>query len=237
MPGPAFTTGERVSLHPIEDEDYEFIQRGRNHPSTRIPLTDTEIRTVDDVAETVEDKDKHFLICVDERSESTGDASGAGRPASGVADGRETTGSTSGEGRPASGVADGRETTGSTSGEGRPASSPDSDDDDPEPVGAIGFTWTSEPPKSGDLMYWIAPEHRQQGYVTEAAGRFFDYAFGECGFHKVTAHTLVTNEGSIGALESLGFEREGHFREEQFVDGECVDAYRYGLLADEWLND
>lgn len=197
MPGPAFTTGERVSLHPIEDEDYEFIQRGRNHPSTRIPLTDTEIRTVDDVAETLENKDKHFLIC----------------------------------------VADGREATGSASGEGRPASSPNSDDDDPEPVGAIGFTWTSEPPKSGDLMYWVAPEHRQQGYVTEAAGLFLDYAFGESGFHKVTAHTLVTNEGSIAALESLGFEREGHFREEQFVDGECVDAYRYSLLAGEWLDD
>lgn len=194
MPGPAFTSGARVSLHPIEDEDYEFVQRGRNHPSTRIPLTDTEIRTVDDVAETLEDKDKHFLICVDERSASTGDASGV--------------------------------TARTEQGGG-----------DPEPVGAVGFTWTSEPPKAGDVMYWIAPEHRQQGYVTEAAALFLDYAFGECGFHKVTAHTLVSNEGSIGALESLGFEREGRFRDEQFVDGECVDAYRYGLLADEWLEN
>jgi len=194
MPAPAFTTGERVSLHPIEDDDYEFVRRGRNHPSTRIPLTDTTIKTVDDVAETLEDKDKHFLIC--------------------VADGREATEQASGD-----------------------AASSDGGEADTERVGAIGFTWTSDQPKSGDLMYWIAPEHRRQGYVTGAAELFLDYAFGECAFHKVTAHTLVTNEGSIGALESLGFEREGSFRDEQFVDGECVDAYRYGLLADEWLAD
>lgn len=178
-----------MSLHPIEEEDYEFVQRGRNHPSTRIPLTDTEIRTVEDVAETLADKDKHFLICADSASGERG----AERPAS------------SGE--------------------------------DAEPVGAVGFTWTSDTPKSGDLMYWVAPEHRRQGYVTEATELFLEYAFGECGFHKVTAHTLVTNEGSIGALESLGFEREGRFRDEQFVDGECVDAYRYALLADEWLGE
>jgi RimJ/RimL family protein N-acetyltransferase len=190
MPGPAFSTGERVSLHPIEDEDYEFVQRNRNRPEVRIPLTDTEIRTVDDVAEMLGDQDKHFLICVDERSASAGGPSGD-------------------------------------------AANTESSDDAPRPVGAVGFTWTSEPPKAGDMMYWIAPEHRQRGYVTEGTALFLDYAFGEYGFHKVTAHTLVTNDGSIGALESLGFEREGRFRDEQFVDGECVDAYRYGLLADE----
>jgi RimJ/RimL family protein N-acetyltransferase len=193
MPGPAFATGERVSLHPIEEEDHEFVQYGRNHPSTRIPLTDTRIRTTEDVAERLEDEDKHFLIC---------SQSGSGNSASAS----------------------------------ESASASDSNSD-PEPVGAVGFTWTSEPPKSGDLMYWVAPEHRENGYVTEGTRLFLEYAFAECGFHKVTAHTLVTNEPSIRALESLGFEREGRFRDEQFVDGELVDAYRYGLLADEWLAD
>lgn len=174
MPGPAFTTGETVSLHPIEEEDYEFIQRGRNDPSTRVPLTDTTIRTVDDVEEMFEDREYHFLACVD-------------------------------------------------------------DGDAPEPVGVVAFSYVREESSFGSLMYWTAPEHRGEGYVTEATALFLDYAFGERGFHRVAARALVTNEASIAALESLGFEREGRLRDACLLDGEWVDSYQYSLLVDEWL--
>jgi len=173
MPGPAFTTGESVSLHPIEEEDHEFIQRGRNHPSTRVPLTDTSIRTSDDVAELLADREYHFVIC--------------------------------------------------TAG------------DDPEPVGVVAFSYVRESSSFGSLMYWVAPEHRGNGYVTEATSLFLDYVFGERGFHRVAARALVTNEASIAALESLGFEREGRLRDACLLDGEWVDSYQYSLLVDEWL--
>jgi RimJ/RimL family protein N-acetyltransferase len=173
MPGPAFATGETVSLHPIEEEDYEFIQRGRNDPSTRVPLTDTSIRTLDDVAEMLEDRDYHFLICAD--------------------------------------------------------------GDDPDPVGVVAFSYVREESSFGSLMYWVAPDHRGQGYVTEATSLLLDYAFGECGFHRIADRTLVTNEASIAALESLGCEREGRLRDACLLDGEWVDSYQYSLLAPEWL--
>ncbi|MDH5018836.1 GNAT family N-acetyltransferase [Halobacterium rubrum] len=176
MPGPAFTTGERVSLHPIEDEDHEFLQRGRNHPEVRVPLTDTDVHTIDDVAELVDDADQHFLVC----------------------------------------------------------EKPDGDEA-PTRVGVVAFTWTSEPPKSGDMMYWVLPEHQGNGYVTEATELFLDYAFRECGYHKVTARALETNAASIAVLEKLGFQREGTLRDDHFVDGDLVDAHAFGLLADEWL--
>jgi RimJ/RimL family protein N-acetyltransferase len=203
MPGPAFKRGDRVSLHPIEEEDHAFIQYGRNHPSTRIPLTDTDIHTLDDVQEMLADADEHFLICVDDQRESTED--GSGDAANSGEDPEDRTGY--------------------------------GPEDGPEPVGVVAFTWTSGPPKSGDMMYWAAPEHRGHGYVTEGVELFLDYAFRECGYHKVTAHALVTNEPSIAVLEGLGFEQEGRFREDHFVNGELVDAYRFGLLADEWLAD
>lgn len=174
MPGPAFTTGDRVSLHPIEEEDHEFVQYGRQHPSTRKPLTETTIRSLSDVEDVFEDAEYHFLIC----SQTS--------------------------------------------------------DDDPERVGVVAFTYTRGT-TSGSLMYWIAPEHRGEGYVTEALELFLDYAFREVGFHKVFARTIVTNDASIATLESLGFEREGQFREERFTDGEWVGAYQYAVLADEWL--
>jgi len=176
MPGPAFETGDAVSLHPIEEEDYEFIQRGRNDPSTRVPLTDTNIRSLSDVEEMFEDREYHFLVCTDSETEER-----------------------------------------------------------PEPVGAVALPWVRDG-ESGSLMYWIAADHRGNGYVSEAVELLLDYLFRECGFHKVFARALVTNEASIRTLESLGFEREGTLREDHFRDGEWVDAYQYGVLDYEWLD-
>lgn len=177
MPGPAFAVGDDVSLHPIEEEDHEFVQRNRQHPSTRVPLVETTIRTRDEVAELLaETGDYHFLVC--------------------------------------RGPADG---------------------DDPERVGVVGFAYTRDD-DWGSLLYWIAPGHRGEGYVSGALGLFLDFAFAQCGFHKVVARTLVTNEASIQTLESLGFEREGEFREERFVNGEWRDGYQYALLVDDYLD-
>ncbi|WP_232703237.1 GNAT family N-acetyltransferase [Halobacterium wangiae] len=176
MPGPAFTTGDTVSLHPIEPEDHEFVQRGRNDPDVRVPLTDTTIRTLSDVEEMLEDEEYHFVICSN------------------------------------------------------------SEDEDPEPVGVVAFGYVSGHADRGSLMYWVAPEHQGNGYVTEATELFLDYAFRECGFHKVTARVNVSNEPSAAVLESLGFVQEGRRRKESVVDGEREDMFTYGLLADEWLH-
>ncbi|SIR56735.1 Protein N-acetyltransferase, RimJ/RimL family [Haladaptatus litoreus] len=176
MPGPIFTTGDHVSLHPIEEEDHEFVQYGRNHPEIRVPLFATTIQTSDDVAEMLNDSEYRFLIC---RSK----------------------------------------------------------DGDPEPVGVIAFAWVWDETKVGSLMYWVVPEHHGNGYATEAATLFLNYAFRERGFHKVNAEVDASNAASAAVLEKLGFEREGIRRQENFVDGDWKDAHMYGLLADEWIDD
>jgi RimJ/RimL family protein N-acetyltransferase len=182
MPGPAFARGDRVSLHPVEAEDHEFVQYGRNHPEVRVPLTDSTIRTSGDVAEMFEDSEYHFLVCVEDPDEQTGYGP----------------------------------------------------EDGPEPVGVVAFPWVRESTKVGSLMYWAAPEHHGNGYVTEATALFLDYVFDECGFHKVNARVNEDNEASAAVLEKLGFEREGTKRAESIVDGEWTDMHMYGLLADEW---
>ncbi|MFB6072907.1 MAG: GNAT family N-acetyltransferase [Halobacterium sp.] len=185
MPGAAFELGDSVALHPIEDEDHEFVQYGRNHPDVRVPLTDTTIRSVDDVAAMLEDDDYHFLICVDDPETTTGYGP----------------------------------------------------EDGPEPVGVVAFAYVSSPGERGSLMYWVAPEHQGNGYVTEAAELFLAYAFRECGFHKVSARVTESNEASVAVLENLGFVREGTRRQSSLVDGEYEDMYNYGLLAEEWLGN
>jgi len=194
MPGPVFAEGESVTLHTIEEEDLAFLQRGRNHPEIRRPLTDVDPRNGEQMREYFENSISEdgdgfgFLICVSERSEGTEDANG------------EAVSS-----------------------------------EDEEPVGAIHVPWVRTKHGSGMLMYWVLPEFWGNGYVTEATELLLDFAFEERRLAKVYAIVLETNVGSQRVLEKLGFQREGVHRQETFVEGERRDNYRYGILAEEWL--
>ncbi|MFC3477718.1 GNAT family N-acetyltransferase [Halobacterium litoreum] len=193
MPGPVFAEGESVTLRTIEEEDLEFLQRGRNHPEIRRPLTDVDPQNGEQIREYFEngvsgDGDGFgFLICAPEESDD--------------ADGED-----------------------------------DDSEADPVPVGAVHIPWVRTKHGSGMLMYWVLPEYQGNGYVTEATELILDFAFEERRLAKVYAVVLESNVGSQRVLERLGFEREGVHRRESFVAGERVDNYRYGVLADEWLD-
>lgn len=105
---------------------------------------------------------------------------------------------------------------------------------DDELVGSVTFTDINESRGVADLSYWILPEYHGEGYGSEAVALLLDYGFDERRLHRVQADCYATNAGSIGLLESLGFSREGRFREAAFLDGSHEDVFRYGLLAEEW---
>lgn len=201
MPGPVFTSGERVSLRTIEENDLEFIQRWRNHSDVRVPLTDTHIRNGQQMEEFLEEQVSNqesinLLVCIEDTSDMT-------RP-------HDTELYETGH-------------------------EDDSESEiDAEPVGEVAIPWVRESHGTGMLMYWIAPAHQGNGYATEAAALVLDYTFNERRLNKVWATVLVSNAGSQRVLEKLGFTQEGHFRQDYFIDGNFEDAYRYGILADEW---
>lgn len=75
MPGSMFASGERVALHTIEEEDLDFLQRWRNHPSVRIPLTDSDVRNGEQIEEYFEEQISddggiHLLVCLEETDDS-----------------------------------------------------------------------------------------------------------------------------------------------------------------------
>ena len=105
---------------------------------------------------------------------------------------------------------------------------------DGDPVGYVWAFHVSDVSRNGLIGYWIAEDEHGQGYGTAMVDRFAAWAFRDRGLHKLWAHVFVTNEGSQRVLEKNGFEREGVLRDQFWIDGEFVDAYTYGLLADEW---
>lgn len=105
---------------------------------------------------------------------------------------------------------------------------------DGSPVGITGLNDPVEPWGLAEAGYMIHPEHWNNGFATDAVRELCGYAFDERRYHKVTARAYATNPASGRVLEKVGFTEEGVFRAEAFVDGDFVDVYRYGLLADEW---
>ena len=99
----------------------------------------------------------------------------------------------------------------------------------------IGFMWLFEIDdiaSRGELGYWICLEEQGQGYATESAKLGLKYAFDERGLHKVMARVFDGNTPSRRVFEKLGFDEEGHLYDHYYVNGEYIDTYLFGLLAD-----
>jgi len=105
---------------------------------------------------------------------------------------------------------------------------------DGDPVGTIGLNRVNEVWGIAELGYYVHPDAQGNGYATDAARRIVRYGFEDRRLEKVYANVYPDNEASQRVLESVGFEREGVFREHAFVRGERIDVHRYGLLAEEF---
>lgn len=106
--------------------------------------------------------------------------------------------------------------------------------DDEDRVGIVGLHEGEEPWGVAEVGYFVHPDEWGKGYATDALECVVRYAFEERRQHKVEANAYEPNEASRRVLEKAGFEREGERRSHAFVEGEHVDLYEYGLLADEW---
>ncbi|MFC7074264.1 GNAT family N-acetyltransferase [Halovenus rubra] len=108
---------------------------------------------------------------------------------------------------------------------------------DNKPVGFVAlFNW-KESAGRVEIAYWIAPDEQGNGYATDAVSQAIAYAFDDRRCHKVVAGAHATNEASRGLLETLSFQQEGRLRDHIYLDGEWVDAIRYGLLEAEWQDE
>jgi RimJ/RimL family protein N-acetyltransferase len=84
---------------------------------------------------------------------------------------------------------------------------------------------------SAELAYWLGPEFRGNGYVTEAGAAIIDLAFDQDGMHRLTVAHLPWNKGSEGVAIRLGFKRIGVFRQAYEKDGRRCDSVQYDMLC------
>lgn len=84
-----------------------------------------------------------------------------------------------------------------------------------------------------ELGYWIAPQARGHGYITEAARAVCRWGFAELGLERIDWMAFVGNEASRRVAEKVGFTIEGTQRRRHVQKGRVVDTWIGSLLAGE----
>ncbi len=105
-------------------------------------------------------------------------------------------------------------------------------------VGHISFDTPMEPVmvRCFDMGFAIHPDHRRNGYASQAGRLLVDRLFRATTIQRVQAHCRATNEGSAGVIEAIGMSQEGTLRSYVLVDGCYQDAHLFSILRPEWID-
>lgn len=103
-----------------------------------------------------------------------------------------------------------------------------------EALGTCGYDSWDRENNIAEIGYDLWKEFWGQGYMREALIAAIDSGFTNMNLNRINAFVALNNLRSARLLESLGFTREGIYREKHFYRGEYFDHYTYSLLKREW---
>lgn len=98
-------------------------------------------------------------------------------------------------------------------------------------IGTIGLWRLIKEHFRAEIGYMLHPEYWRKGITKEAILEVLDFGFNELKLHSVEGKITPLNIASAKTLESTGFEREAHFREDFFFNGKFEDTAVYSLLS------
>jgi RimJ/RimL family protein N-acetyltransferase len=101
-------------------------------------------------------------------------------------------------------------------------------------VGDLGLGFEVPGERQVELGYRIHPDHHRRGYAREAVEAVIPWLIEAHAIHRFVAVAASENAASIALLRSLGFRREGHFRQSFLCNGKWLDDDYFAVLASEW---
>jgi len=101
-------------------------------------------------------------------------------------------------------------------------------------IGDLGVGFGVPGERQVELGWRILPAHQRRGYAREAVAGLIGWLIEAHHIHRFVGIAAAPNAASIALLRSLGFRREGRFRESFLCDGRWLDDDYYALLASEW---
>lgn len=90
--------------------------------------------------------------------------------------------------------------------------------------------------QKASIGYGLNSLYRLNGYVAEALGAIFEYAFTTLKLNRIEADIDPRNARSANSLLRSGFKKEGLLRQNCRLKGALADSELYGLLKGDWTS-
>lgn len=97
-------------------------------------------------------------------------------------------------------------------------------------IGTICYWRLEKEHYRAEIGYVLDPAFWRKGIMKEAILKILDYGFSILGLHSVEARLNPNNIASASVLESTGFVKEAHFKEDFFFQGNFEDTAVYSRL-------
>jgi ribosomal-protein-alanine N-acetyltransferase len=105
---------------------------------------------------------------------------------------------------------------------------------DDEPAGVISVSRITRGPfQNAGLGYWVIERMNGRGIATDAVRLVCEWGFGEAGFHRLEAATLVDNTASQTVLRRNRFTEIGLSRRYLFINGAWRDHILFARTAED----
>ncbi len=101
-------------------------------------------------------------------------------------------------------------------------------------VGMISLMGINQKYLSAEVGYWLGKRFWGSGYARDALQLVTKFGFENLKLHRLHAHVMHPNLGSMKLLESVGYKPEGILRHQIRTRGKWMDAHWYGMLADDY---
>ena len=102
-----------------------------------------------------------------------------------------------------------------------------------EPAGVVSVSRITRGPfQNAGLGYWVTEGMNGRGIATRAVGLVCEWGFGQAGFHRLEAATLVDNTASQTVLRRNNFTEIGLSRRYLFIAGAWRDHILFARTAE-----
>jgi ribosomal-protein-alanine N-acetyltransferase len=97
-------------------------------------------------------------------------------------------------------------------------------------IGIAGLYRINKPSFRAEIGYLLDPKHHGKGIISETVQKILEYGFETCNFHTITAIIDPANHASEKVLQRANFEKEAHFKEDFYFNGEFLDSVHYSII-------
>lgn len=103
-------------------------------------------------------------------------------------------------------------------------------------IGCIGLNNIEWIDRKAEMYIYIGErEYWNRGYGIDSINTMLEYVFNYYNVHKVYLHIREDNLPAINLYKKAGFQVEGKFKNDKYIDGKYINVIRMAILKDDYI--